>query len=529
MTIDMFGFDQPLPDRALTIDAFAGGGGASTGIGWALGRSVDIAINHDNEALRMHKANHPQAQHVREDIWKVDLDQLVHGRPVAHLHASPDCTHFSKAKGGQPRSPRVRGLAWWVVKAARAWKPALITLENVEEFTTWGPVDDAGQAIADRKGEHFDFWVRAMRKLGYQLEWRTLVACDYGAPTSRKRLFIIARCDGNPIVWPAPTHGPGLEPYRTAAECIDWSIPVPSIFTRKRPLAEATMRRVAHGVDKFVLKAKEPFFVQIGYGERPGQAPRVMSLMEPLTTVVAGGVKHAVVVPHLMNIAHRGWGSKPTGVEEPVPTVVTKAEQAVVTCVVGVGGRRAQSNPTGGDEPLPTTTTKADAGLVMAYMAQHNGGANGNQAIGRGLDEPVSTVTNRGSQQQLVYAFMAKYYGNGGQLSAIDEPMHTITTKDRMACITVNVNGQDYVIDDIGMRMLTPRELYTAQGFPKDYVIDTDAQGHPLTKKKQVHMCGNSVPPQWAEALTRANHPELNDARKPEHGSAARRGAHGLR
>lgn len=358
----------------IIVDSFAGGGGASTGIEWALGRAPDIAINHDIEAIEMHKLNHPGTKHYCEDVWQVDPVEATQGRPVGLAWFSPDCTHFSKAKGSKPRSKKIRGLAWVVYRWAKAVRPRVIMLENVEEFADWGPLDADNMPCPMRKGMTFRRWWRQLENLGYQVDARELRACDYGAPTSRKRLFIIARCDGQPIQWPDATHGYGRQPYRTAAECIDWSIPCPSIFERSKPLADATLRRVAAGVEKFVVKAKQPFLVmvadqpavatmiQTGYGERDGQAPRVPGLDKPLGTIVGTG-KHA---------------------------------------------------------------------LVAAFLVKHYTGV-----IGSDLQRPLGTVTAK-DHHSLVQAFLIAYYGNEKNGIPISEPMRTVVSKDRFGLVTVH-------------------------------------------------------------------------------------------
>lgn len=423
----------------LVVDNFAGGGGASLGIEMALGRSPDIAVNHDPEAVALHAENHPATRHLCESVWDVDPEEVTDGRRVALAWFSPDCTHFSKAKGGKPRSKKIRGLAWVVIRWAKAVRPRVIILENVEEFKTWGPLLDDGQPCPQRRGATFRRWICDLEACGYQAEVRELRACDYGAPTTRKRLFVIARSDGAPIVWPQATHSP--ETYRTASECIEWSVPCPSIFERKKPLAENTLRRIARGVQRFAIDAEHPFIapgaatisptlIQTGYGERPGQTPRVPGLHKPLGTVVAGGVKHA---------------------------------------------------------------------LVAAFLAKHYGG---NYAgAGVALDSPFHTVTAV-DHHALVSAFLTKYYGAGtGQVLA--DPMHTVTAKHRFGLVTVR--GHRYSIADIGMRMLIPRELFRAQGFPDSYRIEIGLGGNPLTKTAQVRMAGNSVCPPIASALVAAN------------------------
>jgi DNA (cytosine-5)-methyltransferase 1 len=422
------------------VDNFAGGGGASEGIRAALGRDPDVAVNHDPEAIAMHEANHPGTRHLCGDVWDVSPRKVCKGRHVDLAWFSPDCKHFSKAKGGKPVSNGVRGLAWVVIRWARDVRPSVIVLENVEEFQTWGPLGTDARPDPERKGVTFRRWLGQLKACGFEVEWRELRACDYGAPTTRKRLFLIARCDGQRIVWPEPTHGPGRLPYRTAAECIDWTIPVPSIFDRERPLAEKTLRRIARGIQRFVLESKQPFvvgnvapaLVQTGYGERVGQAPRALDLGKPLGTVVAGGAKHA---------------------------------------------------------------------LVCAFLAKHYGGHEG---AGTSLDSPMATITVR-DHHALVAAFLVKKYYGDSHGQGLDEPMHAVTTAHRFGLVTIE--GEAYRISDIGMRMLEPRELFRAQGFPDTYVIDPPFQGRPLTKTAQVRMCGNSVSPLVAQALVAANVP----------------------
>lgn len=427
----------------MIVDNFAGGGGASEGIRLALGCDPDIAVNHDPEAIAMHAANHPGTLHLMGNVWDVSPRKVCRGKRVDFAWFSPDCKHFSKAKGGKPVSTGVRGLAWVVIRWARDVHPSVIMLENVEEFQTWGPLSSDGRPDPLRRGITFQRWLRDLRATGYTVEWKELRACDYGAPTTRKRLFLIARCDGLPIVWPQPTHGPGRLPYRTAADCIDWTIPCPSIFDRQKPLAAKTLARIARGIRRFVFETKSPFIIpvthagdlrvhsihepmrtitcaargelalvaptliQTGYGERPGQAPRSLDLGAPLGTVVAGGAKHA---------------------------------------------------------------------LVCAFLAKHYGGHEGS---GSSLHEPMATITTR-DHHSLVTAFLAN-----------DGP--------------VRIHGESFHIVDIGMRMLEPRELFRAQGFSDSYVIDPKFNGRPLTKTAQIRMCGNSVSPLVAQAIVQAN------------------------
>lgn len=461
--------------EGLVVDLFAGGGGASTGLAQALGRDPDIAINHDAEALSMHMANHPSTRHLLNDITRVLPLEATEGRKVSILHASPDCTHFSKAKGGKPRSQYIRDLAWVVVRWAEDTRPTLITLENVEEFQTWGPLDHEGHPIREQAGQTFRAWVRRLRRLGYKVEWRELLACDYGAPTKRKRLFVVARRDGGRIVWPEQTHGDPrspevqtgqLLPWRTAAECIDWSIPGRSIFDRQKPLAPKTQRRIAEGLRRYVITAERPFILD------SSRAAPVLS---------------------------RQFG-----------------------CSIGQSVM----------EPHPTITQCNHDALITANLIKMRG-----TNVGAPVNEPLRTISAQGQHHALVTSYLVKYYGNESGGVPVSDPLHTITSKDRMALVSVSLNfweryeqvrdflrewnvighneeaefqtsGTTYRITDILMRMLTPRELYTAQGFPSSYIIDHGADGRPLTKTAQVRMCGNSVPPQLVAALVRANGPE---------------------
>lgn len=412
----------------MIVDLFAGGGGASTGIELALGRHVDVAVNHDPEAVLLHQANHPQTQHYVSDVFEVDPHAVTRGRPVGLLWASPDCTYHSKARGGKPhrdrnRARRRRGLAGVVVRWARAVRPRVICLENVEEFRQWGPLLDDGTPCEVRRGSSFLRWVAQLRNAGYSIEWRELRAYHYGAPTTRKRLYLVARCDGLPIVWPDPTHddpathyvraGKRL-PWRTAAECIDWSIPCPSIFERARPLAENTMRRIARGVMRHVVNVSRPFL----------------------------------------------------------------------------------------------------SGDVAAFLAKHYGGV-----IGQALTRPIGTVTTvdhhslvtastDGDHHSDVRALLVKYYGSERDGCDLREPLHTITTVDRFGLVTMR--GEQREIADIGLRMLAPRELYRAQGFPDSYQISRGADGSTLTQRAQVRMCGNSVCPPVAAAIVRANAADMS-------------------
>lgn len=656
------GFNFPLPQtsrlrpREIVVDLFAGGGGASEALKQALGQDPALAYNHDVLAIGMHAANHPLTSHHREDIWHADPRVDVAGRPIGWFHASPDCTHFSQAKGGQPRSRKTRALSWvllkWIGMLLRAdlvngtnTAPRIFSMENVRQILTWGPliakrckatgrvlkmdgtVAERGERVPvehqqlvpdkSRTGRTWRQFIAALRALGYVVEWRKLVASDYGAGTSRERLFLLGRRDGEPIMWPAASHGtaPGQKPRVSAADCLDFSIPCPSIFGRKRPLADATMRRIAKGTIRHVIQSADPFIVpvthqgadrvhgvheplrtitaanrgelmlampelapfitehanastqrtmdasdplrtmcagvkgghfsvvtpilagvggragqseprsgadplytmtakadtalvapvlvQTGYGEREGQAPRALDLQQPLGTVVAGGVKHAIAAPHLVKFRGDSIGTPAT---EPVPTITS-----------GAGAAR----PAGAAHALGVSTA------FMVQAAHGEGRPGGAQRWGAGskaANLPVGTVTASGNgghavaQAELaelsiehqegalrVAAFLIKYYGTGANVPSLTNPADTITTKDRLALVTVVIKGTPYVIVDIGLRMLKPRELYRAQGFPVGYIIDRTANGTPLSTSAAVRMVGNSVSPPPLRALAEAN------------------------
>lgn len=511
--------------RELVVDNFAGGGGASTGIAQALGRSVDIAINHDPAAIAMHRANHPDTHHYCESVWEVDPRKATQGYPVGLAWFSPDCTHFSKAKGSKPVSKKIRGLAWVAVRWAATVKPRVIMLENVEEFTTWGPLvkDAIGDMRPDpkRKGREFRSFVNALKRLGYHVEWRELRACDYGAPTIRKRLFLVARRDGRSIVWPQPTHGDPkseavktgrLKPWRTAAEIIDWSLPCPSIFERKRPLAENTMRRIARGIQRFVIDNPKPFIVKCNHTTTRGvyDCFRGQSVDEPLQTITQTP-GFALVSPTMVEAGaaflDRQFG-KSVGHQADTPLGTVTAGGGGKTNLVTAFLAQYHTETAGSavrgqalDAPLLTQDTSNRYALVTSHMVKMYG-----TNIGHRTDEPLHTVTAGGFKLGEVRAFLLKYYGtNVGQ--SLDEPLHTVTTKHRLGLVTVH--GQDYQIVDIGMRMLEPHELFAAQGFPADYIIDRDVDGRRYSKATQVARCGNAVPPPFSEALVRANLPEL--------------------
>lgn len=537
----------------IVVDNFAGGGGASTGIEMALGRSPEIAINHDPDAIAMHTVNHPCTEHYCESVWDIVPRDVVAGRPVGLVWLSPDCKHFSKAKGSTPVSKKIRGLAWVALRWAAQVRPRVIMLENVEEFQTWGPllIDSEGNTRPDpaKKGRTFNSFINALRRQGYKVEWRELRACDYGTPTIRKRLFLIARRDGAAIVWPKPTHGAPdcaevkdgkLQPWQTAADIIDWSIPCPSIFERKRPLAENTLRRIAKGLERFVINAAEPFIVKCNHTStrtvydcfrgqgineplqtvtatpgfavvQPTLAPfitecanashqRNMPADEPLRTICAQvkGGHFALVSPVIARQFGRSVGQS---VEEPLGTVMAKADKSqLVTAFLakhytGVVGAELT-------KPLPTVTTVDHNALVTSHLIKLRGTCQHGQPV----TEPMPTVTAGGLHVGEVRAFLLKYYGTDSTIPC-SEPLHTVTTRDRFGLVTVH--GEDYQIVDIGMRMLEPHELFAAQGFPADYVIANDTNGKKFTKTAQVARCGNAVCPPLAAALVRANLPEM--------------------
>jgi len=618
--------------REIIVDNFAGGGGASTGIEMAIGRSVDIAINHDPNAVAMHTTNHPDTLHYCESVFDVNPQLATAGRPVGLAWFSPDCRHFSKAKGSKPVEKEIRGLAWIVIRWALAVRPRVMMLENVEEFKTWGPLivsADGGQRPdPERAGETFEAFCgmlsggipaghpaleecceflgiaadgmlaqQLVAGLGYAVDYRELRACDFGAPTIRKRFFMVMRCDGVPVTWPEVTHADPkspavqagkLAPWRTAAECIDWSIAAPSIFGRKKPLAENTLKRIARGIQRFVLDNPTPFIVKCNHtSTRSGyDCFRGQSLNEPLQTITK---KHgyAIAVPHLTKFRTGATGQEVT---EPVPTITAGTSkrpggnghalgmvEAALTPFVGRQfgasvGHRA-------DEPSATITAGGGgkSQLVMPTLIQMGYGERlGQEPRVLQLDNPLGTVTAGGNKFATVSAFLAKHYGGNYQGAGVDmdEPMHSVTTVDHHAAVTshlvklrgtcrdgqrtdqpmptitaggthvgevktmlavdgydeqraqqvleflreycgpdstglVTLDGVVYRIVDIGMRMLQPHELYRAQGFPEWYIIDQDFRGVKYAKDKQVARCGNAVPPPFAEALVRANLPEL--------------------
>lgn len=501
----------------IIIDNFAGGGGASTGIELALGRRVDVAINHDPEAVSMHAANHPETMHLCESVWEINPRDVHPGRSIGLLWLSPDCKHFSKAKGGKPVEKKIRGLAWVAVRWADLRKPRVIMLENVEEFITWGPLveDENGnhRPCPKNKGREFKSFVNALEHYGYKVEWKELRACDYGTPTIRKRLFLIARCDGMPIVWPAPTHGNPdniatkankLKPWRTAAECIDFTLPCPSIFERARPLADATCRRIAKGIMRYVVNAAKPFIITTDRPITNRSVPR--DIDQPAPTVTANG-RIALIAPVISTYYGEKSSNEVRGISlnQPLHTQTTENRHALVTAFMakhygGVVGHTLQ------DEPLHTITSQDHHSLVTSNLIKMRG-----DNVGQQTDAPLATVSAGGTHHAEVRAFLVAYYGNDKDGASLKDPMRTVVSKERFGLVTVD--GTEYAIADIGMRMLAPRELFKAQGFPDSYIIDhgIDANGNTikLSKTAQVRMCGNSVCPPLAAALVAANVPEM--------------------
>ena len=576
----------------LIVDNFAGGGGASTGIELATGYSVDIAINHDPEAIKMHKANHPNTKHYCENVWAVEPVKACKGHPVALAWFSPDCKHFSKAKGGKPKDKNIRGLAWVALRWAGLVRPRVIMLENVEEFKTWGPLNRRHHPIKSKQGKTFEKFVQQLTDLGYEVEFKELIAADYGAPTMRKRFFMIARCDGKPIIWPEPTHAPAdseavkkglLKPYVGAYTQLDFSLPCPSIFDTSeeikekygiravRPLAQKTMDRIARGLKKFVLDNPEPFIIQCNHGgeRRPndirepmptitgkhgygivepymvqiGQTgftkDRSKDVREPLTTIVSKN-EHCLIEPTLTPFMGTNTTNHPGGnCKDPIHTITTGNQQCLISPTLiqyhsetskdGVRGQTIEdpimtvdsSNRYGlvtsflhkyydggykgagetVENPLPTVTAWDHNSIVTANLIQMN-----NHCDGKDIRQPLPTITAGDGHFGEVRAFLIKYYGQGtGQ--DIKDPLDTVTAQDRFGLVTIN--GTDYQIVDIGLRMLEPKELYGCQGFPDDYIIDHDYTGKTYPRSEQVRRCGNAVCPPIPAALVRANLPEL--------------------
>lgn len=585
-----------------TVDMFAGGGGTSKGIEGALGEPVDIAINHDADAIAIHKANHPKTYHFLTDVREVNPREVLAEREVGLLWLSPDCTHHSRAKGGKPVKRNRRALANVGIVWAQTRRPRVILLENVEEFEGWGPLGDDGLPDKTKKGQSFRRWVKKLERLGYNVQYRTLVAADYGAPTIRKRLFLVARRDGRPIVWPAASHAPaskatllGLKPWRAAYECIDWSIPGKSIFERKKPLAEATMRRIHAGIFKFVFGG-DPFIVstnhgsgpefrfrgqsieeplntitahrdmgslvtpsliQMGYGENKGQAPRLLDGEKPLGTIVGGGKKHGLSTANLVEIGNnRGTNRTAWDAKQPANTILTENRHALIEhFLVKFKGKQG---PKDIKKPLDGMTTKPSDALGAAYLTKlsqrtpirdvkepHTAVTSGNRELltlahlaknftgvvgsdmrqpkgtvtardhdslitshldtmrgtskaGRSMKEPVPGLTAGGKHVGAVTAFLVKYFRTGVARS-VRRPAPTLTSKHRMGLVTVQ--DIEYQIVDICLRMLTPMELLRAQ-------FGKYAEGYILlgNQEKQVKAIGNSVPPEVAEALVKANY-----------------------
>lgn len=517
----------------IIVDNFAGGGGASTGIELATGRPVDIAINHDPEAIRMHMANHPYTEHYQASVWDIDPVEVCRGRPVGLAWFSPDCKHFSRAKGGKPVSKNIRGLAWIVLRWAARVSPRVIILENVPEFVTWGPVR-RGKPVKSKAGQTFRKWLLQLRELGYKVEYRKLKACDYGAPTIRERFFLVARRDGQPIVFPKPTHGEGegLLPYRTAAECIDWSITCKSIFGREKPLAENTMRRIARGLDKFTIKGASPFIMANNTGNTG------KSVDEPVPTVTTGN-RNFLTMPHISKFYGGVTGS---GITEPLGTVtaidhnaLTAAQLIQYHSETAKSETRGQSlnepvmtvdaspryaltaahivkyysgdHYTSANEPLHTITTKDRNALVESHLCILRRGEDC-----RSTEKPLPTITTSGAHFAVIRTKVEKYdkngsFGNWGEVrKLLNKHCGYSLAEDEI--LLLEIAGDWYFIFDIGMRMLEPWELYRAQGFPEDYIIDHDCTGKTYSRKEQVARCGNAVPPPFAEALVRTNLPE---------------------
>jgi DNA (cytosine-5)-methyltransferase 1 len=540
----------------LIVDNFAGGGGASTGIELATGYSVDIAINHDPEAIKMHKANHPNTKHYCENVWAVDPVKACKGHPVGLAWFSPDCKHFSKAKGGKPKDKNIRGLAWVALRWAGLVRPRVIMLENVEEFQQWGPLNRRHHPIKKKKGQTYRKFIKQLWELGYTVQTKELIAADYGAPTMRKRFFLIARCDGGSIIWPESTHGPVdseavktglLKPYVGAYTQLDFSLPCPSIFDTSeeikekygiravRPLAQKTMDRIARGLKKFVLDNPEPFIIQCNHGgER-----RPNDIREPMPTIT-GKHGYGIVEPYMVQIGQTGFtADRSKDVREPLTTIVSKNEHCLISPTLiqyhsetskdGVRGQTIEdpimtvdsSNRYGlvtsflhkyydggykgagetVENPLPTVTAWDHNSIVTANLIQMN-----NHCDGKDIRQPLPTITAGDGHFGEVRAFLIKYYGQGtGQ--DIKDPLDTVTAHDRFGLVTIN--GTDYQIVDIGLRMLEPKELYGCQGFPDDYIIDHDYTGKTYPRSEQVRRCGNAVCPPIPAALVKANLPEL--------------------
>lgn len=511
------------PDE-LVVDSFAGGGGASTGIEAALRRPVDIAINHSAVALAMHAANHPETKHFCENILDVDPREACGSRPVGLAWFSPDCKHHSRAKGTKPLDKNIRGLAWVVIRWAETVRPRVIILENVEEFAEWGPLGDDDRPIKELRGETFREWRGKLVDLGYHVEHRSLVAADYGAPTTRRRLFLVARCDGLPIVWPEPTHGRGLSrAWRCAHEIIDWSIPCRSIFGRKKPLAEATLRRIAKGLERYVFGNGEPFVIPVTH---QGDA-RVHSIREPMRTITAAHRgEYSLVEPFIVRHGHystitgaglrEGCGAgtfRGQPLSDPLATICATNDKHLVCPVITkhFGGPNGHATPgTDVRAPLAAITAKDHHGLTAAFLTKYYG-----TAVGADARAPVPTITAHAGGGHLgeVRAFLMKYHGgeSGSRRSmSLFDPVRTIDTANRFALVMIH--GEPYEIVDIGTRMLEPHELFAAQGFPPTYDIRPLFRGKPISKTVQTELVGNSVSPPPATALVAANTRERGEA-----------------
>lgn len=481
----MHSIPSPL-ENEINVDLFAGGGGASTGFEIATGRCMDIAVNHDPDAINVHKANHPSAKHYICDVFEVDPKLATDGRPVGLLWASPDCKHFSKAKGGKPVSKKIRGLAWVVLRWASQVQPRIIMLENVEEFQTWGPLNAENLPCQKRKGQTFQVWLGHLRALGYKVEWRELTASDYGAPTIRKRFYLIARRDGLPIVWPQATHakfnakdgrgvGGSLLPFKAAADCMDWSEPCPSIFERNKPLADSTCRRIAKGLMRYVIESERPFLIPTTLGE----------------------AKHKAMVAGFM--AKHYTGIVGSDLRQPLGTVTSVDHHSLVTaCLIHMGhgeghdgAKRFSHGVRDIRAPLNTITASGcPAGLVTSFMVKMRG-----QNVGSPIDSPLHTISAQGQHHALVQAFMRRFL-QGAQSS-------TGVHKDND--FIVKIDGEYWQIVDIGLRMLKPSELFKAQGFPDSYLYQRGADGSKMSNRTQVKLCGNSVSPPVAAAIILAN------------------------
>lgn len=543
-------FAQETMTEEIIVDNFAGGGGASTGIELATGRQVAIAINHDPDAILMHRTNHPYTEHLQASVWDVDPKSVCRGRPVGLAWFSPDCKHFSKAKGAALVDRKIRGLAWITLRWAAEVRPRVIILENVEEFQTWGPVRK-GKPVKKLAGTTFRRFISQLEALGYTVEFRELVAADFGAPTSRKRFYMLARCDGKPIVWPKPTHSKtgadGLSKWRCAAEIIDWSLPCPSVFASKaeimteyglkavRPLAKNTMRRIIRGVDKFTIRSGKPFIVQQKFQNA------AQNIEKPLTTVTAVGAHELckpLLAPALIqyhteqtesvrasglgtpintvdasnrygltcaNLVEYYTGGRPLDVAEPMHTVTSHDREAVVAAHIakyygGVVGEKV-------GEPLPTVTAIDHNAVCAAHVVKFKG-----DDLGHGAKEPLQTVTASAGEFAVCRAHLAKIrsgddLGHWPEIRALlNEFCGYALAEDEV--LLLEIGGALHYIAEIGLRMLSPRELYNAMGFPPDYIIDRDYLGNEYGRSKQVARCGNAVCPPVASALVRANLPE---------------------